>query len=155
MARSPFEAFLVTSFVVALATFVLLFFVAAPCGRHARKGWGPTLDTRLGWLLMEAPAALTMLVCFAVGTRERTVTLLALLALWELHYIYRAFIYPFRLRGDHRGIPFTIPLMGMVFSLWNGCLNGHHLFTLSDRYTAVWMRDPRFVLGAGSFLGGC
>ena len=39
--------------------FATLWFVVAPYGRHARRqGWGPTIDHRLGWLLMEVPAPL-------------------------------------------------------------------------------------------------
>ena len=49
-----YQALLVAWFILAGATFILLFFVAAPYGRHARRGWGPTLSDKAGWVLMEA-----------------------------------------------------------------------------------------------------
>ena len=36
--------------------FLALLFVPAPYGRHARAGWGPTLPTRLAWVVQELPA---------------------------------------------------------------------------------------------------
>jgi hypothetical protein len=41
---------------LAVAVFVILFFVTAPYGRHARRKTGPTINNGLAWLLMEAPA---------------------------------------------------------------------------------------------------
>ena len=46
------DALIVFWLVLALATGFVLVFVSAPYGRHARKGWGPSLDNRLGWMLM-------------------------------------------------------------------------------------------------------
>ncbi|NLG28800.1 MAG: DUF1295 domain-containing protein, partial [Chloroflexi bacterium] len=153
-APTSFWGLLVSSFIVAVGTFVLLLFISAPYGRHARSGWGPTLNNRLGWVLMEAPAALAMAVCLLAGTQPRTPTRLVLFALWELHYVYRAFIYPFRLRSDARRMPLVIPLMGLGFNAFNASLNGYHLFALSDLYTVAWLGDARFLAGGLLFLGG-
>ena len=43
-----FDALLIGLFIFAAATTAVLFFIPAPYGRHARAGWGPTLDNRLG-----------------------------------------------------------------------------------------------------------
>ena len=55
-----------------LAPFVLviLFYIPAPYGRYARPGWGPTIDNRLGWSIMESPAALLMLIPFIFVTEN-------------------------------------------------------------------------------------
>ena len=53
-----FDALVVAWFVLALATFSALFFVTAPYGRHVRRGWGPSIKNKVGWVVMEAPAAL-------------------------------------------------------------------------------------------------
>ena len=37
-------------------TLLALVFIPAPYGRHARRGWGPTIPSRLGWIVMESPA---------------------------------------------------------------------------------------------------
>src|SRR5512139_3374243 len=91
-------------------TFLALRFVTAPYGRHFRAGWGPALPARLGWLLMESPAPLLFAALYALGPHRAGAAPLALLALWELHYLYRAFVYPFRLRGS-RAMPLTVPLL--------------------------------------------
>jgi len=45
-----FRTILLISFIVATGTFVTLFFVSAPYGRHSRLGWGPHLPSWLGSL---------------------------------------------------------------------------------------------------------
>jgi hypothetical protein len=46
--------------VVAAITFVYLFFVSAPYGRHIRKGWGRNISARAGWVIMESPCVVIM-----------------------------------------------------------------------------------------------
>ena len=38
---------------VAIVTFLYLLRQNAPYGRHVQPGWGPTVDNRLGWFVME------------------------------------------------------------------------------------------------------
>jgi len=137
---------------MAAMVFISLFFVSAPYGRHIRRGWGLTLNNKLSWVLMEAVSPIIFTICFLVGD-NRTVTTLAFLVLWEAHYIHRAFIYPFSLRGN-RKMPFLIIVFGLIFNMMNGYLNGHYIFTLSSKYTNEWLTDPRFILGVVIFIAG-
>lgn len=89
--------------VLSVLVFVALFFVAAPYGRHFRSGWGPAINSRIGWLIMEAPAPLVFVICFVLGSNTITVAMLVFLGFWEAHYIHRAFIYPFSLRSKSMG----------------------------------------------------
>ena len=57
-ARFLFDLLLLSSLGAAAVTALFLLFVSAPYGRHVRKGWGTTMDNRLGWIVMEAPAPL-------------------------------------------------------------------------------------------------
>lgn len=139
-------------FLLAPLTAGALLFVSAPYGRHARGGWGPMVSPRLGWILMEAPSPLGMLLCFFLGA-HRGAGAIALLLLWQLHYIHRAFIFPFRLRNG-RPMPLSVALMGLSFNLANSYLNGRWLFTLGPELGAGWLLDPRFLLGAALFLAG-
>ena len=53
-----YNVLLIAGFVTAAVVFVTLYFLSAPYGRHGRTGWGPALPPRVGWVLMEIPAAL-------------------------------------------------------------------------------------------------
>lgn len=141
---------------VALAaiTFPVLFFVAAPYGRHTRRGWGPTIDDTLGWVIMEAPSALVFGGCFALGGLERGPVALAFLALWELHYVHRAFVYPIRRPPTKKRMPVAVMLMAFVFTSCNSYLNGRWLFGIGPTYSASWLLDLRFVIGAPLFVAG-
>ena len=65
-----------TWFVLAAVMFVTLFFVAAPYGRHTRSRWGPTIDSRVGWVAMEATAPALFAASFVLGSNSGTATVL-------------------------------------------------------------------------------
>jgi 3-oxo-5-alpha-steroid 4-dehydrogenase 1 len=148
-----YHSLLVAWFALALVVFVALFFVSAPYGRHIRRGWGYTIGNRLGWILMEAPAPLVFAVCFFLGSRSGAVTLV-FLGLWEAHYLHRAFIYPFSLRGTARRMPLVIISVGVLFNSMNGYLNGRYIFNFSGGYVGSWLADPRFIIGTLLFVLG-
>lgn len=140
--------------ILAVVAFFALFFVIAPYGRHARSGWSPMIDSRLGWVIMEAPAPLVFAICFAVGTNRETPAELALFALWEVHYIHRAFIYPLGLRGGIKRIPVVVMCLAFLFNGVNAYLNGRYIFTFSHGYDNHWLLDPRFAVGVTLFIVG-
>ena len=148
-----FDGLVVGWLIVAVATFVILFFVAAPYGRHRRGGWGPTLGNRLGWIIMEAPAVLTFTICFAL-TRRMGPMLLALSVMWGAHYVHRALIYPLELRGRNKRMPIALVAVAFVFNAVNGFINGYYLFFLSDDYPTAWFWDIRFLTGLALFIAG-
>jgi len=140
-------------FALAAIIATALLFLDAPYGRFQRSGWGPTLATRNGWVLMEAPAACVIALCFALRPPTGIVPWISL-ALWELHYIQRAFVFPFRMRGADKPMPLAIPLMGACFNGVNGYLNGRSLTLFGPAHDATWLHDPHFILGVILFLGG-
>ncbi|MFN7973930.1 MAG: 3-oxo-5-alpha-steroid 4-dehydrogenase [Acidobacteriota bacterium] len=123
----------------------------APYGRHS-QGAGASLPSRLGWLVMEAPSVWVPPACF-LASPPRGVVAYVLLALWELHYLNRGLVYPFRIRSSEARMPLLVVASGFLFTLVNGFLNGRSLtvFALRDR---AWVHDPRFILGAGLFVAG-
>ena len=137
---------LYTWFGVAAVTVIALCFLSAPYGRHTRGGWGPSLPSRWGWVVMETPAALAIATCFAIRPPSSAVPWV-MLALWEMHYANRAFVFPFRMRGGHKPMPLSIAAMGAFFNLVNGYLNGRWL-TMFGSYDLAWLADPRFIAGA-------
>jgi 3-oxo-5-alpha-steroid 4-dehydrogenase 1 len=138
---------------IAPASFVLLTLIPAPYGRHVRPGWGPQLSSRVGWFAMETPAVLVFAWAFFSGDRWLAPAPLALFALWQLHYVHRAWIYPFRTRA---GRPMTLLVAAFVALLVTGpygYLNGRQLSQFGE-YPASWLHDVRFVTGAALFLVG-
>lgn len=152
--RAFFDFLLIGWFLLAIAIFIILFYVSAPYGRHSRSGWGPKINNKLGWIVMEAPAPLIFIICFIIGSITNTTITLVFLGLWLLHYIHRAFIYPFWLRGITNRMPVAIIGFGFFFNMVNGYLNGRYIFTFSGGYSNEWLMDPRFIVGLLLFLTG-
>ncbi len=148
-----FDILLITWLVLAAVVAVALLFIVAPYGRHVRKGWGYAVGNKLGWVLMEAPAPVIFAVFFFLGGKAG-VTGIVLLALWEAHYLHRAFIYPFGRRGAARRMPLSVVSFGFFFNLMNGYLNGRYIYAFSGGYSVNWLADPRFILGAMLFITG-
>ncbi|MCX6008949.1 MAG: DUF1295 domain-containing protein [Chloroflexi bacterium] len=149
-----FNILLVGWFVLAVAIFVVLFYIVAPYGRHISSSWGPKIGDRLGWIIMEAPASLVFIVCFVVGASSSTITALVFLVLWEAHYIHRAFIYPFSRRTGVSSMSLVVVSLGLLFNVANAYLNGRYVFTLAGGYTNEWLVTPQFIGGLGLFLAG-
>ncbi|MCU0522405.1 MAG: DUF1295 domain-containing protein [Anaerolineae bacterium] len=147
-------AMVLAGLAVAVGVFVSLFFVAAPYGRHLRRGWGPLIRNAWSWVIMESPAVLVFAACFIVATVPTSMPILLFLAMWELHYVHRAFIYPWTLRDGRKKMPVTVMLMGFGFNVGNAYANGRYLFALSGGYPRSWVHDPRFVVGFTLFAGG-
>jgi len=149
-----YNALLIAWLAVAAVVFIALFFIAAPYGRHSRKGWGFSVGNRMGWVLMEAPAPLVFALCFIWGGARVSAVMLIFVVLWETHYLHRAFIYPFSLRGDTHRMPLSVVGFGVLFNLMNGYLNGRYIFTFSGGYSTAWLADPRFIAGVALFVAG-
>lgn len=139
---------------IALGVFAALFFISAPYGRHIRKGWGPLISNRAGWILMETPAALVFAICFACSSVPRNLPIWLFFSLWQLHYIHRALVYPLIIRDGHKKMPIAVILMGLAFNLGNAYANGRYLFTFSGGYPLRWLADGRFLAGVTLFLAG-
>jgi len=137
---------------LAVPVFLLLFFVRAPYGRHIRGGWGPLLDNRLGWFIMESPAVLVFGVIVLVYARLNT-TVVFLFLLWQLHYCHRVFIYPWTLKKD-RKMPWSIVLMALLFNTTNGYLNAWSIASQADKYSDAWLSSPQFLAGVLVFFSG-
>ncbi len=139
---------------LAAVTFVALFFVTAPYGRFTRGGWGPRIESRWGWMFMESPSLIAMIVLFAIGDERSSPVAIILLALWIAHYFHRSFIYPFRLHSSRQSMTLSVILMAAVFNVGNGYLNGRYLFALGPGLPDSWLLDPRFIAGFILFCSG-
>lgn len=137
---------------LAPVVFLVLFYVKAPYGRHIRSGWGPSLDNRWGWFVMESPAVLVF-ACILLVFSELGITPLVLLLMWQVHYCHRAFIYPWGLEKNKK-MPWLILLMAVLFNTSNAYLNAWSIASQVDKYNELWLVSPQFLLGVAVFLGG-
>ena len=141
------------SFISALIAFVVLLFVEAPYGRFNRSGWGPEISNRWGWCIMESPAVLVF-GYLVLSAPEQSAILWLFLVMWQLHYIHRAFIYPFTLKSIHP-MPWLVVGMAVGFNILNGYLNGTSLRLNAQEYVATgWFLSWQFQIGLISFAAG-
>ncbi len=138
---------------LAAAALLALLFIAAPYGRHERPGWGPTIPSRVGWLVMESPAVVLFAAIYALGDHAGEAAPLALLGLWMVHYVHRTLVFPFRMRDRGKRMPLVIAVMAFGFNLLNAYVVARWISHLGD-YAVSWLWDPRFIIGAALFAVG-
>ena len=78
-----FNWFLITMAVIAVIVFVALFFVKAGYGVFFSPKWGPSISNRWGWVIMEAPVFITMLVLWLLSDRTDDPVRLAIFLLFQ------------------------------------------------------------------------
>lgn len=157
MLDSAYSIGVLAIYASSVAVLVILFFVPAPYGRYQRRGWGPTISARAAWVVMELPAVLVIALCAASSVSSGTqMTLLPLvfLALWQIHYLYRTFVFPLLMRGGGKQFPVVLVLFAMIFNTANGFVNGYNLFLSGRIYTLDWLLDPRLIGGLAIFVAG-
>ena len=127
---------------MAVVVFVSLYFVTAGYGQFRTKQWGWSISNKVAWVLMEIPVFLVMLAIWLSSPLKWALPQLVLFGLFELHYFQRSLIFPFLLKGKSQ-MPVAIMLMGVVFNLINGVIQGGGLY---------WFPNPDFHEGAGYLL---
>ena len=141
-------------FALAALTFTALLRLRAPYGRHyGGSGWGPAVPNRLGWIVMELPATVLFGYVYASGRAAAATVPLLFLAMWQLHYLNRTFIYPLRTRTAGKTMPAVVVLSGFTFNVLNAYVNARFISHLGE-YGVEWLTDPRFVAGVALFFAG-
>ncbi len=155
MSEHSFNLYLIVMSAFAVVVFVSLYFVDAGYGKFYNKKWGPAVNNKLGWVLMESPVFVAMLLLWLFSDRRGDLVRIAFLFLFELHYIQRSFVFPFRMRGNSV-MPLSIVVMGVVFNVLNALMQGGWIFYISpdDYYGRDWLTDPRFIAGFLVFIIG-
>ena len=136
---------------VGLGTGLYLFRRAAPYGRFSNPTWGPMVSNRWGWFIMETTVILTFTAW--IPWSRLTPPEAVMVALFCLHYVHRALIYPFAIRTRGKRMPLVIMLSAMVFNTVNGSLLGLW-FARWANYPDNWFGSPQFVAGALLFAVG-
>ena len=141
-------------FAMAAATFLILLRFTAPYGRHYRgRGWGPHIANRAGWIVMELPATVMFLYVYCLGQHAWQLVPLVFLGMWQVHYLNRTFVYPFRTRTKGRKMPVLVVGSGFLFNVINAYVNARFVSHIGE-YGLDWLGDPRFLAGLAIFLAG-
>ena len=160
--NSSFADLLAIMFLVGLVVFVSLYFVDAGYGKMRSEKWGPAMNNKAGWLLMECPVFFVVLYEYFKALGDPTLAPIVKQApywifflIFEFHYFQRSFIFPFLLKGKSK-MPFVIMLLSVCWNLINGYIQGYFLFHIAplDPYSTAWLTDPRFIIGTLIFFLG-
>lgn len=150
-----FNTLLIVMALTAVVVFISLHFVSAGYGMMYTRRWGPSVDNRLGWVMMEAPVFIAMCFLWSWSPRQWDIAPLVIFCLFQAHYFQRSFIFPLLIKGKSR-MPLSIILMGVLFNLINALMQGGWIFYLSPEgmYSPEWLCSPQFIVGTIIFIAG-
>lgn len=140
----------------AVVVFLCLLKVEAGYGVAYTKKWGPAVNNKLGWILMEAPVFFAMLWLWLSSDRRGDTVLVVMALLFLFHYFQRSFVFPFLIKGKSV-MPLSVILMGVTFNTLNAYMIGGWLFYVSpvDYYGGMsWLMSPMFIVGCVIFFVG-
>jgi len=152
MISSVYNFSVITILGLAVLVFFLLFHISAPYGKFLRKGWGPALKSKWGWMIMEAPSPV-LLTFFFLTAPQKSLPQIVFVCLWLSHYIHRTIIYPFTQSGSNKSYPVIIVCMAFIFNIFNGFINGYGVFHLKS-YDLSWLGSWQFISGILIFITG-
>lgn len=150
---SKYNIFLWTMVGIAIFVFFALYFIKAGYGKFNSKKWGPSINNKLAWVLMEAPICLLFIAFWLFSDKTFEITPLFFFIMFEIHYVQRAFVFPFLMRGRSK-MSIIVMLMGITFNIANAIMQGYWIFYLSDKYTLHWLTTPQFIIGTIVFFIG-
>src|SRR5690554_3960219 len=136
---------------IGVAVYILLHFITAPYGRHTKSTWGPLIDNKLGWFIMEIFVLLVLGYYIYYGTNIQSTVNWIIIGLFGFHYINRSIIFPLRIKTNGKKMPISIMMMAMFFNLINGYLIGYYLGEFKV-YELSWLSTPQFIIGTAIFL---
>ena len=135
-------------------TFLILFFITAPYGRHSKK-MGPMMSGKWGWIIQEIISPLTFAHFFIRGSSIKTPEMWVFFFLWIAHYFNRCIIFPFRQKYA-KDTAIIVVMSAISFNIINGFINGYYLGTaelVQNQYTN-YFQSYKFILGLIIFLSG-
>lgn len=121
--------------VAGLFTFISTLFITAPYGRFAAStGWGPLIDARTAWFIMESPNLwITFLIWVLYPTSSSSSlsgintanisnpATLVLLCCFLCHYINRSVIFPLQMKAEATNpMPLSVMMFAFFYCSWNG-----------------------------------
>ena len=140
-------------------TFLLLQRFQAPYAKFSTtsisRWWGPPIPARWAWFLQETPSLYCSLLAFTTRSDKGQSTSggnVLLLSLYLFHYVVRALIFPFLMRGG-KPTPLSVAFLSFAFCVGNGTLQGYSLahttppFSIDDMTAVQWLGVAIFFVG--------
>lgn len=84
---------------------------------RAKVGGNTTAESLLG--VNGIAGRWSLYICLFTGKNRFDLVPFLLLWIWQIHYLNRAFIFPFRIRSTARQMPLLIPMFGTTFNTLN------------------------------------
>jgi 3-oxo-5-alpha-steroid 4-dehydrogenase 1 len=138
----------------AILLFPVILKIPAPYGRHSQTNWGPMINNKLGWFIMEAPALFIFSYFIITSENIKQNVIIVFAFLWIVHYFNRVIIFPLRIRTSGKKMPIVIMIFALFFNFINGLINGYWFGTLTSAHDNNWFADPRFIFGSLLFVAG-
>ena len=148
-----FNGFTIGWTLLGVIVFFALLLITAPYGRHTKSTWGPLIDNKLGWFLMEICVLFALFHFIYYGTNTVTLVNGIIIALFSFHYINRSIVFPLRIKTNGKKMPVAIMLMSITFNTMNGFLIGYYLGEFKI-YENEWLQSPQFIIGTLLFFTG-
>ena len=135
-----------------IVTYILLQYVTAPFGKHAPEmntwKYGPLLDARLSWFLMESPNLFHVWRRFDCIDHMDSYRIL-LLILFGGHYFNRSIIYSYRMSNISKRMSFLVMISALFFCSIDGYLQVESLCRESEP-----LNTYQFFVGVLLFISG-
>jgi 3-oxo-5-alpha-steroid 4-dehydrogenase 1 len=145
--------FIICWIAVGIGAGIYLLRKEAPYGRFSNTRWGPMMSNKLGWLIMEATVMIVFFLWIPFTSFNWHTPATVMIALFFIHYIHRALVYPFMIRTKGKQMPVIIMLSAVLFNTVNGSLLGIW-FSCYAHYTDSWYTSPAFSCGCLLFVTG-
>jgi len=151
---SDYEIFVYGWIAIGFLSFPFILRYNPPYGRHTSDSWGPLVDNKVAWIIMELPA---LIVCpFIVFTSENAVTGMTkvFILIWVMHYFNRSIVFPMRIKTKKKKMPLLIAVLAFLFNVVNGLVNGIYFGSVRFDYPEAWASSPQFIVGISLFFIG-
>lgn len=117
---------------LAAVVFISLYFRDAPYGRFIDLNSSVSVSARTGWVVMESPTILGVIVFFIIFQESINLAEIVLSIIWLSHYLHRTLIWPFRAKLKGKQMSVLVIFMATLFNVVNVCLQFSWIFIFSN-----------------------
>ena len=104
---------------IAVLVFIALFYKNAAYVRYFTLDSNYKIPSRIGWIIMESPTIIGMLIFIALFRNKIGQTEIIFCLLWLSHYIHRTMIWPFRAQLKGKSMAVGVVSMALFFNSVN------------------------------------